>query len=201
MLPNAPSLRSSLLRLHKDIISLREMADATKNDSSLTWVEKAVIVLEDRRFFHHCGYDWKSISRELIKAATFQRHGGASTIDIQLLRTISGRYERTLRRKIRECLGARTLQLKLSKIEILRCYLKIAYFGTGITGADAAALEFYGKASDDLDMDQAAFIASLLVYPKPRIPTANWQTKVGRRAQYGRLLLRTLKQDLYQVVR
>ena len=181
MLPNAPSLRSSLLRLHKDIISLREMADATKNDSSLTWVEKAVIVLEDRRFFHHCGYDWKSISRELIKAATFQRHGGASTIDIQLLRTISGRYERTLRRKIRECLGARTLQLKLSKIEIL--------------------LEFYGKASDDLDMDQAAFIASLLVYPKPRIPTANWQTKVGRRAQYGRLLLRTLKQDLYQVVR
>lgn len=195
MIPNISSLRSSLLRLHEDIISLREISIFISNNPQLTLVEKAVIVLEDRRFFTHCGFDWKSICRELIKAICLRRHGGASTIDIQLFRTISKRYERTLRRKIREAVGAWAIQNKFSKIEILRCYLDIAYFGTNLRGVEAASLQIFGKNSVDLNIDEATVIASLLVYPKPRIATVNWQTKIGRRAQYGRLLLRTLKEE------
>lgn len=195
MLPHIPSLRSSLLRLHEDIISVREISIFSPNDSQLTLVEKAVIVLEDRRFFNHTGFDWKSICREIFKAISFRRPGGASTIDIQLFRTVSNRYERTLRRKLREAVGAWALQRKFSKIEILRSYLAIAYFGTGVRGVEQASQEIFSKNSTDLDVYEATFIASLLVYPKPRIPTANWHAKVGRRAQYGRLLLRTLKQS------
>lgn len=195
MRPNVSSLRSSLLRLHEDIISLQEISAFISNDPQLTLVEKAVIVLEDRRFFTHCGFDWKSIFREFIKAISFRRHGGASTIDIQLFRTISKRYERTLRRKIREAVGAWAIQSKFSKMEILRCYLNVAYFGTNLHGVEAASREIFGKNSTNLDLNEATFIAALLVYPKPRIATINWQTKIGRRAQYGRLLLRTLKES------
>lgn len=194
MLPHIPSLRSSLLRLHKDIISLRDLSISIPNSPQLSLVEKAVIVLEDRRFFRHCGFDWRSICREVCKAISFRQHGGASTIDIQLFRTISNRYERTLRRKIREALGAWAIQRKLSKIEILRCYMSIAYFGTGLRGVEATSLDIFGKSSSELDLNEATFVAALLVYPKPRIATTNWQTKVCRRAKYGRLLLRTVEE-------
>lgn len=164
------------------------------NDARLTSLEKAVIVLEDRRFFQHQGYDIRSIGREVVRGAMRRRVGGASTIDIQLFRTMSNRYERTARRKIREWVGARALQYKLSKLQTLRSYLEIAYFGTGLKGADAASQDMFAKFAADLDEEEACVVASMLVYPKPRIRSVNWDAKVQRRANYGRLLLRTRQQ-------
>lgn len=201
MLPRLPSLRSSLLRLHDTIIRIQEAASTTSTNPRLTILEMAVVALEDRRFFRHQGYDWRSIAREVVKALTLRRYGGASTIDIQLFRTISNRYERTLRRKLREAIGARVIQRKCSKIQILRAYLDNAYFGTELIGRDSASLDLFNKLSDDLSFEEATFIAALLVYPKPRVPTSNWQTKVCRRAEYGRFLLRTSEKRLKQVAR
>lgn len=193
--PRIPSLRSSLLRLHGTIIRIQEEACFTSSESRLTPLERSVVVLEDRRFFEHQGYDVKSIAREILKFVLGKKSGGASTIDIQLFRTMSNRYERTLRRKIREAVGARALQYKCSKIQILRTYLDNAYFGTELIGKDAVSMTIFNKFGDDLDFEEASFIASLLVYPKPRIATANWEAKVRRRAQYGRFLLATTKKD------
>lgn len=199
MRPRLPSLRSSLLRFHGDILKIQEVVDLVPIEPQLTPLERAVVALEDRRFFAHQGYDWKSIAREIVKAISLQRFGGASTIDIQLFRTVSNRYERTVRRKLREILGARVLQRKFSKIEILRSYLAIAYFGTELTGSEAASLAMFEKPCVDLDENEALTIASMLVYPKPRIATVNWHAKVRRRAEYGRLLLGARKQNSNEI--
>ncbi|MGC6401185.1 biosynthetic peptidoglycan transglycosylase [Sphingomonas sp. FW199] len=201
MRPKRPTIRSSLLGIHRVILQIQHLASRVSNTVALSNLEMVVIALEDRRFFLHAGYDWRSICRELIKALMFRRFGGASTIDIQLFRTVSNRYERSTRRKIREAVGAFALQRKVSKIHILRVYLANAYFGTGLTGADSASLEIFQKFADELTIDEAAVIASMLVYPKPRLPSANWHAKISRRANYGGFLVRSSKERFYKINR
>lgn len=176
----------------------------------LTRLEKMVILLEDRRFFDHLGVDWRSVGRELIKAIRGHSHGGASTIDMQLFRTASDRYERTLRRKVREIAGVALLQRKFNKLEILRTYLRLAYFGTGLTGAFAAARAMFPDIFDEHDweldedrltLDQIAQLASLLVYPKPRVANTDWRAKIRRRADYGMALYARREQRFDKVLR
>jgi penicillin-binding protein 1A len=50
-------------------------------------LEVLVVLLEDWRYFEHRGIDWRSVLREGLKAISFQKHGGASTIDMQFVRT------------------------------------------------------------------------------------------------------------------
>lgn len=201
MRPNRRTLRASLLEIHDVLIRIQQSAASISNSPVLSNLEMAVVALEDRRFFSHVGFDWRSILRELFKALTLRRYGGASTIDIQLFRTVSDRYERSLRRKVREAIGAFALQRKLPKTVLLRVYLAEAYFGTGLVGAEAASFEMFQKSADELTIEEAATVASMLVYPKPRIPSAHWHAKVRRRAHYGGILVRSGKQHFYQVQR
>lgn len=205
-----PTFRSSLLRLHYAILAIDDELWAIDTTQRLTDFEKLVILLEDRRFFRHYGVDWRSILREVWKAVSGFKHGGASTIDMQLFRTASDRYERTLRRKLREFVGVIVMQRKFSKLGILRAYLRIAYFGTGLKGSRAAARELFPHTVDEYDieldaskltLDEAAQLAALLVYPKPRLPNANWQTKVRRRADYGLALYARREEALDQILR
>jgi penicillin-binding protein 1A len=199
-----------LLRIHYAILAIDDELWAIETTQRLTDFEKLVILLEDRRFFSHLGIDLRSVMREVVKAATGQRHGGASTIDMQLFRTASDRYERTLRRKLREWLGVLIMQRKFTKLGILRAYLRIAYFGTGLKGSLAAARVLFPTAVDEFDyeldssrltLDEAAQLAALLVYPKPRLPNANWQAKVRRRADYGLRLYAGREKALDEVLR
>ncbi|GLJ00329.1 biosynthetic peptidoglycan transglycosylase [Sphingobium sp. BS19] len=192
------------------ILAIADEISMIDKSAKLTKLEKLVILLEDRRFLDHHGIDVKSVFRETLKAARFSRHGGASTIDIQLFRTASDRYERTLRRKLREWVGAVVLQRKFTKLAILRIYLQIAYFGTGLKGSSEAARamfpESFGEYDWELDdekltLDQAAQLAALLVYPKPRVINANWQAKVRRRANYGLALYARREKRLDEILR
>jgi membrane peptidoglycan carboxypeptidase len=82
------------------------------------------------------------------------------------------------------------LEFRLSKLTILRSYLAIAYFGSGITGVEQTASKVFGKAAEQLSEREAAFLAAMLVYPRPLTPTASWEARVCRRAEYGLVLLR-----------
>lgn len=205
MRPNVPTIRSSLLRMHRTLIEIEDRARYLSATPGLSNFEKMVLVLEDRRFFTHTGTDFRSVIREVWRLVTLQRHGGASTIDVQLYRTISDRYERTLRRKVRENLGAHFLQRRLSKMQILRTYLECAYFGTGLYGAtQAAAAVFPGLVKDgwldpsELLPDDAAKLAALLVYPKPRVTNPHWVANVERRANYALFLFNRIEQQFDQ---
>jgi hypothetical protein len=133
-----------------------------------TEMERMTLLLEDRRFNRHSGFDLWCIPRMLKQAATLKRIGGVSTIEQQLVRTILSRRERTIRRKSREILLAYILSHRKTKQQILRAYLATAYFGYKLRGCDEAALLLFGQPAADLNPQQAATLASLLVYPLPK---------------------------------
>jgi len=69
--------------LHTDLFTIDKKVPWWISDEPLNAVERMVLILEDRRFFWHAGFDWRSGLRELLRAMTVQPHGGASTIDMQ----------------------------------------------------------------------------------------------------------------------
>jgi membrane peptidoglycan carboxypeptidase len=180
-------VRSAVLRIHRDLFTIDRYVKryTAYYPESLTALEKLTIVLEDRRFFDHRGVDAKSALREIWRALTFRRHGGASTIDMQFVRTATGYRQKTIRRKLYEMFLVYLIQFRYSKVVILRSYLACAFFGSHLFGADRAARKLYGRKADSLETDEAAVVAAMLVYPRPSSPTPAWELKIQRRAHYG----------------
>ena len=87
---------------------------------------------EDRRFHYHPGVDPVALCRAAWKTVFCGSRQGASTIAMQLVRTISGRYEKTWRRKVREIILAFGLTQYISKDRLPVMYLWIAYYGSGM---------------------------------------------------------------------
>ena len=131
---------------------------------------KAVIAVEDRRFFEHDGFD---PIRIVGAAFAVIREGdavqGASTITQQLARQSVGR-EKTLHRKLRELLFAAQLEHHFTKEEILELYLNKVYFGDGLYGAEAASRGYFGKKASQLSLGEAALLAGLLKAPSTYDP-------------------------------
>lgn len=180
-----PSLKKWLIGMNVEIDFIVRKIPLWDRDPLLSDIEFYVLVLEDRRFFKHNGVDIISIIREVFRLLTFRKYGGASTVDMQFVRTATGRYDRTIGRKIREAVAAKLLRYQASKVCILRGYLDIAYFGTGLSGVYDATMAVYGLPPSQIRGGNAAFIASMLLSPCPRIPTQDWTAKVQKRADYA----------------
>ena len=186
-----PSIKRFLFTTHQDLATVCN-AYYPHSRNELTSIEKLVLLLEDRRFLQHWGIDWRAIVRESFKFISRQKHGGASTIDMQFVRTQTGFKQNTLGRKLYEMWLAFLLQYRMDKKEILRSYLDIVYLGTGLTGVWSAADELFNKPVEELSDHEAAFIAALMVYPRPRSEPPTWRKNVERRAAYGLALLSRL---------
>jgi membrane peptidoglycan carboxypeptidase len=91
---------------------------------------------------------------------------------------------------------ASIIQFRHSKMSILRSYQENMFLGSGLNGIDKASLAIFGKYASSLDWGEAAFIAAMMVYPKPMTPNASWQNKVSRRLGYGLKLMPRLKDSL-----
>ena len=180
-------VRPDLLRLHKDLLNIEDAVRGTRiyYPDRLTSFEQMVIVLEDRRFLDHIGIDIVSVFRETPKAMLFRGHGGASTIDMQFVRTVTGYKARKISRKIYEILLSVIIQRRYTKIEILRSYLRLAYFGGRLVGSHRVSGAIFKSHPDELDLRAGAYLAAMLVYPRPKQPTDRWLSRVSRRAQYG----------------
>jgi membrane peptidoglycan carboxypeptidase len=200
-----PSLspRKWLIGVHYDLLSVHDRVShwAIYYPDKLTTFEKLVLVLKDRRFFEHGGVDLIAVIREAYKFAFATKSGGASTIDMQFIRTATNYRDRTVRRKLYEMFLASIIQFRYSKITILRSYLEAAYFGWGLRGADKASMRLFGTPTANLDVNQAAIVASLLVFPFPRRPTEAWLRKVSRRANYIEAVYMRHKQRFDQIAR
>ena len=145
------------------------------NSSSLTLrrldidVIHMILLIEDRQFFYHFGFELRALPRLIKRLLRFQRPGGISTLDQQLVRIITNRRERTFSRKIRETILAAAINGWLSKDELLLSYLKRSYFGRGLVGVEVASFELFGKEPSQLSENEAAFVASLLARPIPGV--------------------------------
>jgi membrane peptidoglycan carboxypeptidase len=196
------SLRGMLIQIHLDLFKVERRIQYDRRPEPLTDFEILVLILEDRRFFKHYGIDLISVLREIVRALTFQRFGGASTIDMQLVRTATDYRQPTLRRKLYEMLLALIIQKRYNKFEILRSYLECAFYGSHLIGIHAASTDVFGVWSQfELSFDQSAELAAMLVYPRPLEPTARWRANVSRRAEYAKRLYPRLKQGFQQLPR
>lgn len=150
-----------------------------------THVQKAIIAVEDQRFYEHNGVDWVGIVRaaatNLVSGGV---HEGASTLTQQYIRNTVLANERTdisLRRKVREAYLAYQLEKRWSKKEILGQYLNTVYFGDGAYGVESASLTYFGKHASDLTIAQAALLAGLPQQPSRLSPFENPKGALARR--------------------
>lgn len=135
------------------------------------WLPKALVAVEDSRFYEHSGVDPIGILRAAVVDLRHKgAHEGASTITMQLARNMFFTQERTLDRKFREALVATEIEKKFSKDQILEFYLNQIYLGSGCYGVQSAAGLYFGCDVGQLTPAQAALLAGLPQAPSRYSP-------------------------------
>lgn len=123
----------------------------------------SVISIEDRRYFNHTGVDFYSICRAIIKNIISKRLEGASTIEQQFVRSVTGNRKIDFKRKIDEILLASMLSAKYKKPHIITAYLLIYPFDTSFGMIDLCKNENCDL--QNISPYQAASLAARLKYP------------------------------------
>ena len=149
-------------------------------------VRRAVIAIEDERFYDHDGVDIQAIFRAAFaNAASGQIEEGGSTITQQYVKNViisPGQVaDKTLERKINEAVMALQLEKKLSKKEILERYLNTVYFGSGAYGIQAASKTFFRKPVNKLKLGEGALLAGLIRSPDTYNPYTSKKEALERR--------------------
>jgi membrane carboxypeptidase/penicillin-binding protein PbpC len=138
---------------------------------------------EDHRFWSHFGVDPIGLIRAFWKTTFCNRREGGSTIAMQLVRTITKRYEICPQRKIKEICLATRLTLTFDRKEILKLYLNIAYFGWNMHGIKQTC-KALGLERGCLSNYEAASIVARLKYPEPRFNKDKKLKAINLRADY-----------------
>ena len=128
-------------------------------------LQRAVLAGEDQRFLDHNGFDMVEIRRALKDYIVEEKRRGASTISMQTARTVYLLPDRSFMRKALEAYYTVLIELIWSKRRILEVYLNTVDWGTGVMGAEAAAMKYFRKHSDQLTRRQAALLAAILPNP------------------------------------
>ena len=113
----------------------------TPYDQMSPYLIKAILAVEDSRFYQHHGVDPIGVLRAAVFDVLNPKAGkqGASTITMQLARNLFLTFDQNLERKIKEILLASQIEKKFTKEEILELYLNQIYFGAGAYGVQAAS--------------------------------------------------------------
>ena len=149
----------------RDIVHIQDVPDSLK---------KAVLAIEDARFYDHGGVDLTGIARAGFVALT-NGHAtqGASTITMQVARNFFLSSEKTYTRKIYEMLLAYKIESKLTKDQILEVYMNQIYLGQRAYGFASAARVYFGKDLKDLTLAESAMLAGLPKAPSAYNPVVN----------------------------
>ncbi len=147
---------------------------------------KAVIAIEDRRFYQHLGLDFRAVVRAMtanVKAGRIVQ--GASTLTQQLVKNFFLTPSRTITRKAQEALMAMLLEVRYSKDKIMESYLNEIYFGQkgsqGIYGVGEASEFYFGKSIKMLTLSESAVLAGLIHSPNLYSPHKDKKRLVERR--------------------
>lgn len=145
------------------------------------WLKKAIVAVEDRRFYEHGGIDWRSVFGAAWEDATsLHIRRGASTLTMQVERLREPR-PRTFTNKIEQAFRAAQLDRRMTKDALLTEYLNRAPFGGNLVGAGAASWRYFGRACGDLSLAQAALLAGLPQSPNRLRPDRHPEAALARR--------------------
>ncbi len=142
---------------------------------------KAIIAVEDSRFYRHSGIDHRGLVRAFWTNLRKKRIAqGGSTITQQLSKNLFFSFERNWIRKIKELLIAFQLEATFSKGQILEAYCNQIYFGSGAYGVEEAAQIYFGKRAKDITLLQAALLAGLPNSPNNANPFSHYERAMQR---------------------
>jgi penicillin-binding protein 1A len=148
-----------------------------------TILTSALVLGEDRRFYNHPGVDPIANLGAIWRFVVRGKVSGASTIEQQLVRVLTGDSRRDLRRKGREMILACAMDTLYEKYEIVEMYMAVAYFGWQMNGVEEACLRMCIDLST-MTPRQAAGIVARLKYPEPRFPSPERSALIARRTEH-----------------
>ncbi|WAV91234.1 penicillin-binding protein 1A [Oxalobacter aliiformigenes] len=154
-------------------------------------MKKAVLAIEDDRFYQHSGVDYIGILRAALHNLVSNNRQGASTITQQVARNFFLTSEQTFKRKLYEVLLAWKIERTLTKDQILEIYLNQIYLGQRAFGFASAAQVYFGKPLQDITLAEAAMLAGLPKAPSANNPITN-PTRAKQRQQYILLRMKQL---------
>ncbi|MFI0735007.1 transglycosylase domain-containing protein [Streptomyces sp. NPDC021225] len=158
------------------------------------YMQKAIVAIEDARFYEHGAVDLKGVLRALNKNA--QEGGvsqGASTLTQQYVKNVfveeagndaervAEAQKQSIGRKIKELKYAIQVEKELGKKRILQNYLNITFFGQQAYGIEAASQRYFSKHAKDLKLEEAALLAGLVQSPSRYDPVNNAEVAKARR--------------------
>jgi penicillin-binding protein 1A len=149
---------------HRDFVPIGKIPDLMK---------KALLAVEDKRFYEHGGIDWV---RALGAAKSNLRGGfrqGGSTITMQVARNFFLTREKVLSRKLNEVVLTYKIEDALTKDQILELYMNQMYLGQRSYGFASAARTYFGKSLDQLSVAEMAMLAGLPQNPARHNPVTN----------------------------
>ncbi|MEM9740039.1 MAG: PBP1A family penicillin-binding protein [Pseudomonadota bacterium] len=149
-------------------------------------VIQAFVSAEDKKFFEHQGIDWLGMVRGVVNSARNKLTGsgglqGGSTITQQTVKNMLLTRDQTVVRKIKEAVLSRRVESAFTKGEILELYLNEIYLGGGSYGVGSAALEYFNKSLPELNLSEAAILASLAKAPGTVNPYTRPERLLSRR--------------------
>lgn len=149
LLSNAPSVNK------KEPIPIKDMPNSIK---------KAIVAIEDERFYEHNGVDIKGLIRSVVKTLTGTKQGG-STIPMQVSKMLLTSNVQSIPRKIQDIYYAYEMSKTLTKDQILEAYLNNFFVGKGLAGVQAGAKGYFDKDAEDLTLAESALLAGATKYP------------------------------------
>jgi penicillin-binding protein 1A len=158
----------------RNLVHIKEVPDIMK---------KAVLAIEDDRFYEHGGVDYLGILRAALHNASGGAKQGASTITQQVARNFFLSSEQTLKRKVYEILLAWKIEQNLTKDQILEVYMNQIYLGQRAYGFSSAAQIYFGKKLPEITIAEAAMLAGLPKAPSAYNPVVN-PKRARARQQY-----------------
>lgn len=172
--------------LCKAVDKITAELDNTGSATPTPYMSRLLIAAEDHRFSSHPGVDSIALCRAFWKCLQGHPQGG-STIAMQLVRTISGCYDKTLRRKVREIVLAICLTRRKRRESLPTVYLWVAYYGWRMNNFRQACLRLNLDPPEFSEFEAAKLVARLK-YPEPRQAKIRRVEQIEARARYLMLL-------------
>ncbi|WP_298439508.1 transglycosylase domain-containing protein [Geobacter sp.] len=146
------------------------------------FLQKALVAVEDARFYEHGGIDIRGIARALVKDVVKGRLvEGGSTITQQLIKNKYLSGEKSFERKIEEARMAMEYERKYTKKQILEMYFNEIYYGNGAWGIAQAARIYFDKNPEELTPAECALLAGVPKNPGRYNPLGKPSRVVARR--------------------
>jgi penicillin-binding protein 1A len=174
----------TIANIHGDedrtVVSLGEMSP---------YIKKALLAIEDTRFYQHNGIDFRGTGRAIVQNLKGGDLQGGSTITQQLVKNLFLTSERSIGRKLAEAILAIRVEQQYSKDRILELYLNQVYFGNFAYGIEKAAQRYFGLHAKELTIGQAALLAGMLKAPSQLSPYHHpKKAKLRQREVLGNML-------------